>query len=424
MPPAGPAAIPGIPDSTAIVQADSVSEGWVDSAFAGRPEAGADSLRAERIPRSFAPRALWVVRSDLAEPRHLADTIAWADSAGFTDLFIQVRGRADAYYPSAIVPRAEELLGKRNLDRDPFAEAIAIAHARGLRVHAWINVFLAWSAPERPRSPDHLVNSHPDWFVWILARGGRIPRSTLNLRRNNLDALDIEGHFLSPYHPEVGAHLEAVVRELVAAYPMEGLHFDYARLPKMLKSYDPLSRTSFRSKYGVDPLDLRDVRSARAHLGASEAESLQASWQRWNEDRVTEVVSRLAGAARQVRPGILISAAVYPDPARARSERSQAWDRWLAGGVIDVAVPMCYAPQEDVVLADLKAARDASDGRMWAGLGLYNKPLDRALAGAQLAAALGYEGIALFSHGAARGAGVGSGPIIAAALAAFAASAR
>jgi uncharacterized lipoprotein YddW (UPF0748 family) len=233
--------------------------------------------------------------------------------------------------------------------------------------------------------------------------------------------LELEGHFLIPSHPGVAEHLEAVTRELVANYAIEGLHLDYARLPRMVKSYDPLSRTTFRSEFGVDPMGLLD-RSARKRFGDEGAAQFDAAWQQWNEDQVTSVVARIATAAREVRPGITISAAVYPPPRRARSERGQAWDQWLGDGLIDVGVPMCYAPDAPVVRSDLEVARAATDRRLWAGLGVYNKPLDKALAGAGLASELGYEGVAIFSHGAAREAGVKAGPTIAAALAAFAAS--
>lgn len=417
-----------LPEPDLRARADSLAADSLAAAMAADSLAVADSLAALEFARSavppvlFAPRALWVVRHDLADPRTLADTIEWAANTGFTDILLQVRGRGDAYYASALVPRAEEIAGDEDLNRDPLAEAIAAAHARGLRVHAWINVFLAWSASTAPRSFDHLVNLHPDWFVWFSPRRGSMPRSTLDLRRRELEALELEGHFLIPSHPGVGEHLEAVTRELVANYAIDGLHLDYARLPKMVKSYDPVSRAAFRFASGYDPLNLLDRRALRAGVGAAEAERLEAAWQRWNEDQVTGVVARIAAAAREVRPGITISAAVYPPPAHARSERGQAWDQWLDTGIIDVAVPMCYAPDAPVVRSDLEVARAATRGRLWAGLGVYNKPLHRALADAGLAAGLGYEGVAIFSHGAAREAGLTAGATIAAALSGFAAA--
>jgi hypothetical protein len=57
---------------------------------------------------------------------------------------------------------------------------------------------------------------------------------------------------------------------------------------------------------------------------------------------------------------------------------------------------------------------------LWAGLGVYNKPLGEAMEGAELAKELGYEGVSIFSYGAAREAGPRAASVIAAALAGFA----
>jgi len=372
--------------------------------------------QAARFDPEHPPRAIWIVRSDLTDQRRLATAIDWAADTGFTDLFLQVRGRGDAYYRSAIVPRAEPLGGG---DWDPLGEALPAARARGLRVHAWVNVGIAWSGETRPRVPEHVARQHRDWFVWIANRG-RPPRNMLEIPSKELLRRDIEGYFLNAAHPEVGPHLEAVVRELVATYDLDGIHFDYVRFPRRVRSLDPLSRTSFGAAGGVDPLTLVDPKSARTRYGAAEAERLSALWQAWSEEQVTGVVARLAGVAREVRPGIMVSAAVYPDPATARAELSQAWDLWLSERVIDVAVPMCYAADKKIARADLAVARGATGGRLWAGLGVYNKPVGEAMAGAELARELGYEGVSIFSYGAAREAGPKASSVIAAALAGFA----
>jgi uncharacterized lipoprotein YddW (UPF0748 family) len=367
-------------------------------------------------PGHPSPRAIWIVRTDLVDPHRLSTAIDWAANTGFTDLFLQVRGRGDAFYRSALVPRAEQLGGS---DRDPLAEALAAAHARGMRVHAWVNVGIAWSGKKRPSLHAHVARAHTDWFVWMATRG-HAPRNMLEIGPNELLKNDVEGYFLNPAHPEVGPHLEAVVRELVSAYDLDGIHFDYARLPRRVRSLDPLSRTSFRAAGGVDPLTLADPKAARHHYGDVEAARLGGLWEDWSEAQVTALITRLSGAARAARPGIMVSAAVYPDPAKARAELSQAWDRWLADRVIDVAVPMCYAADSDIARTDLAVAREATGGRLWAGIGVYNKPLGEAMAGAELARQLGYEGVSIFSYSAAREAGPRASSVIAAALAGFA----
>ena len=404
---------------------DGRGSGEMPAAVPRAPAVGADTTAAVAVadtgrmrrpvaaPVYIAPRALWIVRHDLADPKHLAGAVDWAAAAGFTDLLVQVRGRGDAYYRSDLVPRAEDLRGEAT--RDPLAEAIALARARGLRVHAWINVSLTWSAARLPRAPDHVARAHRDWFVWIQTRG-QAPRNSFDLKKRELNAMELEGHFLIPGHAAADAHLEAVVREIVQRYPLlDGLHLDYARLPRAVKSLDPESRAVFRARYGVDPTGLSAKRLAAG-------DTVAIAWYRFHEERVTALVARLAVAARAVHPGITVSAAVYPDPVAARRERAQDWDRWLADGTIDVAAPMCYAADPAVARADLRVARAATTGRLWAGLGLYNKSLDEALAGAALARELGYEGVALFSHTAAREKGLRAKTAIAAALAGFAAA--
>ena len=62
--------------------------------------------------------------------------VAAARASGFNTLLVQVRGRGDAYYQSAIEPRAAELAAHPGFD--PLASTISQAHAAGLRVHAWV----------------------------------------------------------------------------------------------------------------------------------------------------------------------------------------------------------------------------------------------------------------------------------------------
>ena len=54
-------------------------------------------------------RALWVVRYSLTSSGSVDRVVEVASQMNQNTLFVQVRGRGDAYYPSEVVPRAEEL---------------------------------------------------------------------------------------------------------------------------------------------------------------------------------------------------------------------------------------------------------------------------------------------------------------------------
>src|SRR5262245_57372931 len=86
-------------------------------------------------------RGLWVLRTSLTSAKSIDAVVRTAETSGFNTLMVQVRGRGEAYYQSAIEPRATELDGQP-ASFDPLAYAISTAHRAGLRVHAWVNIDL------------------------------------------------------------------------------------------------------------------------------------------------------------------------------------------------------------------------------------------------------------------------------------------
>ncbi|MGH9855373.1 MAG: family 10 glycosylhydrolase, partial [Blastocatellia bacterium] len=153
-------------------------------------------------------RALWVVRHTLASPESVRELVRRAKANGFTDLVVQVRGRGDAYYDSQIEPRAEDL-ARQPINFDPLALVIDEAHLVGIKVHAWINIFLVANIERLPRAKDHLVYKHPDWVM--VPRG--VAAEAYNLDPKSLEYLDhivehvrnnradLEGLFVTPAHP-------------------------------------------------------------------------------------------------------------------------------------------------------------------------------------------------------------------------------
>src|SRR5262245_3381523 len=99
-------------------------------------------LLAAPTPAAPELRGLWVVRTALVSPASVDRTVDQARAAGINALFVQVRGRGDAFYRSDLAPRSA-LLDEAPADFDPLARLLARAHASGLQVHAWINVLLS-----------------------------------------------------------------------------------------------------------------------------------------------------------------------------------------------------------------------------------------------------------------------------------------
>src|SRR5262249_14273698 len=109
-------------------------------------------------------RALWVVRTTMVSPESVRGMVARAKENGFTDLIVQVRGRGEAYYTSRIEPRSEDL-SRQPASFDPLALTIDEAHRVGIKVHAWINIYLVANIESLPRSKEHLIYKHPEWVM-------------------------------------------------------------------------------------------------------------------------------------------------------------------------------------------------------------------------------------------------------------------
>src|SRR5262245_33217119 len=107
--------------------------GFVAIVIAGLLLAGPTPRAAERDE----VRALWVTRASLPSPRSVSTLVQTARASGFNTLLVQVRGRGDAYFESALEPRADLLTGQP-ASFDPLETLIVRARAEGLRVHAWV----------------------------------------------------------------------------------------------------------------------------------------------------------------------------------------------------------------------------------------------------------------------------------------------
>src|SRR5512139_1523977 len=88
------------------------------------------AVAASAVPPTGELRGLWVVRTALVSPQAVDQAVDDAAEAGFNALFVQVRGRGDAFYRSSLVPRST-LLERQPRHFDPLARLLARARPRG-----------------------------------------------------------------------------------------------------------------------------------------------------------------------------------------------------------------------------------------------------------------------------------------------------
>jgi uncharacterized lipoprotein YddW (UPF0748 family) len=332
--------------------------------------------------------------------------LAAARSSGFNTLFVQVRGRGDAYYKSAIEPRAAALAA-RPAAFDPLDDVLRGARAAGLSVHAWINVNLVADAADLPADRRHLIYRHPDWLMLPsdLADLGADPRAKSFLQGlaawTKAQSAAVEGLYVSPIADDAVHHIVHVVGDLVSRYPVDGVHFDYVRYPGQGFDYSRQALQAFRHEMSphVTRQDRRALDGRQRSHPLAWVERYPDRWAEFRRARLTGLLRQLKDAVRQKRPGAVVSAAVVPDAAVAAGSRFQDWPAWLSQGLIDAVCPMAYTDDALVFRRQIERAREAARGRLlWAGIGAYRLTGDQTLAHIEAARGAGADGVLLFSY--------------------------
>ncbi|MGA9525879.1 MAG: family 10 glycosylhydrolase, partial [Myxococcaceae bacterium] len=285
-------------------------------------------------------RAVWVTRFAYSTAAHVTSIINRAADAGFNTVYFQIRGNGDAYYKSNLVPWAQKLTGTLGRDPgwDPLQLAIDTAHARGIQLHAYWNVFSAWPTPSGcggagtcactptqsqsdsctlpPASPSgmptHVLRTHPEWMA--VTQAGK-----------NVDS---EYYWFSPGNPAVRQHLVAVADELLTKYDVDGLHLDRVRYPGSTYSHDAASVAAYEAI----------------------PQAQRPSWQDWQRQQVNGTVEALYNVVKQRRPKAVLSASVWgiykalPGCSTSQGYSGYYQDSiaWMKNGQIDAIVPMIY----------------------------------------------------------------------------------
>jgi uncharacterized lipoprotein YddW (UPF0748 family) len=366
-------------------------------------------LPREAVARAAAAemRGLWVTRSWMTTPAQVAQVVHDAKRHGFTALFVQVRGRGDAFYLGGPDPRAV-LLARQPATFDPLGELIGRASAAGVQVHAWLNVNLVAGSTAIPSDPKHVLVEHPEWLMVprslapeLLRLSPRDPRYVARLagwsHRHNAT---IEGVFTSPIPEAAQARSDAMVDHLTSRYALDGLHLDYIRYPSPEFDCSRVALEAFRAALipELTPTELTtlDQRAARDPLVF--VTDYAARWAAFRRERLTQLVLRLRDRAKANRPALQVTAAVWPDAEDARQRKLQDWATWLRSGLLDAVCPMMYVQDGGTFERQLQALAQQKAGAVWPGIGAFKIGADEAARRIDVTRTMGFAGVMLYSY--------------------------
>ncbi len=372
-------------------------------------------LVVNHFPLMVERRAIWVTRFDWttlnagAQPEHIDAMVANIAGAGFNTIFFQVRGAGDAYYTPGLEPWAARLSAGTVTETlgmdpgwDPLARMLDVAHAAGLEVHAYINIYPAWlpspSAAYGPLAPPATTPPQMfDRFTYGPTHPEHPGEYGLGWGWRHYDTagnpmLLTWGTYLwaSPGVDQVQSYITAIARDIVTRYPVDGVHLDLVRYAGPAYSYDPSSNAA-----------AGDVRTPARD--------------QWQRDRVTALVRQICTATHTLRPQAWVSAAVWPyyrnnlglHTSSGYDDYFQDSKGWLTGDAIDAIVPMLYGGGNSIpddltnwrLLAEDFMAVGAA-GHIYLGIGGYYDDFTAIVQRIELARELGAPGHAIFSYSA------------------------
>lgn len=213
--------------------------------------------------------AVWDHSGSGLYPGNWPKTIRILKEAKVTDVFVNVAGVDFAHYGSSVLPRTRTF----STNGDQLSACLAAARGSGIRIHAWVICF-------------------------NVTRG--FPAQMELFKKNGWFLKDAKGKattYLNPASAGVRSRVLSIVDEIVARYPVSGIHLDFVRW----------------GDAAVKPQNAAAV--------------------------ITQFV---AEARRHVKRPKMLTTAVYGKYPACMTSVGQDWVRWLNFGLIDYIVPMDY----------------------------------------------------------------------------------
>lgn len=315
-------------------------------------------------------RGLWVRAVSIASPDSISRILQIAQNLGITDIYVQVVVAGYAYYNSNLLPRSQYLSKISGSNYDPLDSLIHAAHNRSIRVHAWVNALLVWSLKEPPDSSNHILYTHPEWFIKDVCT-----RSMADYSYEEWIDSGLEGLYLDPANQQVKEHLKNICTEIVNKYPVTGIHFDFIRYPGTLWGFPENDTSAIFA--GIEGNTIRWLNLLRYPQL-----SFKSRWRVWHywklnkqkEKAIFQILEYVRNSMHKNATGkkYLLTAAVFPNPSMARYRFSQNWMNW--GKILDYPVVMSYTQDigffSELLNFTLKHEPDAvfGIGFLWPGM--------------------------------------------------------
>lgn len=309
----------------------------VDLAGSVRDSIGARQAAALRAGATSETAAVWAQPGAGLMPGDWTNVAARLRQAGIRRVYLSAVAFGRSHAESSVWPKSDMAA----FVPDPFGASLKEARAAGLSVHAWVTCFnVAYAPPARLKA-------------WSAA--GQLMLTPQG-----------EKNWLTPASPENSAMLLDALAELAQRYPVDGIHLDYVRYPDEGLDISPVARKRFESESGKPvPQWPADVLPGGLR---------HAEYRNWLVDILNQFMRKAHERLRGIRPGLTLSAAVYPAYPYCRDGVLQDWRSWLEQGSVDAVCPMSYTanPAEFKAFIQAYEAMPGWGSRIYPGIGVFS----------------------------------------------------
>ena len=222
-------------------------------------------------------------------------------------VFVQVRGRADAFYKSDYEPWCQYLTGE--VDKDPGYDVLRFmideAHKRGIAFHAWFN-------PYRVATKKATDAAFP-------ALDSRIPQAMM------VDYKTIRMY--NPALPEVRQRIFDIIKDLISKYDVDGVHIDDYFYPSLtagetIKDEEEYKKYAPKDNNGKPTITIEEFRRNNVDLA----------------------VKGIHDVVQATRPEVVFTVSPAGDPDYNYNTMYADVVKWSREGWTEAIIPQLYFP--------------------------------------------------------------------------------
>ncbi len=184
-----------------------------------------------------------------------------------------------AFYNSRVAPVAEGYAGF-----DALQTVLQAAHARGIKVFAWIPQFHDKGAIDR----------NPDWQMRALVNGNVVPYSGQNPNGKE--------YFANPVDPNLREYQLWIIREVAQNYDVDGITVDWIRFDDWHMDMTDYTRQTYMGATGIDPLN----------IDFSSDNEQRRQWNSWRTDIIANYVKDVKKLLESIKPGLFFAVHTLP----------------------------------------------------------------------------------------------------------------